>query len=137
MPRSRNKVFLLGYVGADPRVSAMPSGKQVVNLRLATSRSWKDRTTQEVKEATEWHNVVFFDALARVAAEHVPKGTRIDVEGMLRTRKWKDKDGRDQWTTEVIASELILLGSPNGQERATAPDESGEINYDDIPTPEE
>lgn len=115
MARGVNKVILLGNIGQDPETRAMPSGRQVVNLRLATSKSWRDKQTGEQKEATEWHTVVMFDKLAEIAAEYLRKGSQVYIEGELRTRKWQDKSGNDRYSTEVVANEMQMLGGRGGQ----------------------
>ncbi len=114
MARGVNKVILVGNLGQDPETRAMPSGKAVTNVRIATSESWKDKQTGEQKEQTEWHTVVFFDRLAEIAAEYLRKGSQIYVEGRLRTRKWQDKTGNDRYTTEIVANEMQMLGSRGG-----------------------
>jgi single-strand DNA-binding protein len=114
MARGVNKVILLGNVGQDPQTRAMPSGKPVVNLRVATSKQWRDKQTGENKEATEWHTVVMFDRLAEIAAEYLRKGSQVYIEGELRTRKWQDKDGQDRYSTEIVANEMQMLGSRGG-----------------------
>ena len=114
MARGVNKVILLGNVGQDPQSRAMPSGKAVVNLRIATSKQWRDKQTGENKEATEWHTVVMFDRLAEIAAEYLRKGSQVYVEGELRTRKWQDKEGQDRYSTEVVANEMQMLGGRGG-----------------------
>ena len=115
MARGINKVILVGNLGQDPETRAMPSGKAVTNVRIATSDGWKDKTTGEQKEQTEWHSVVFFDRLAEVAAEYLHKGSQVYVEGRLRTRKWQDKSGNDRYTTEIVANEMQMLGGRGGQ----------------------
>ena len=110
MSRGVNKVILLGNVGQDPQSRAMPSGKAVVNLRIATSKQWRDKQTGENKEATEWHTVVMFDRLAEIAAEYLRKGSQVYIEGELRTRKWQDKEGHDRYSTEIVANEMQMLG---------------------------
>ena len=110
MARGVNKVILIGHLGQDPQSRAMPSGKAVVNLRLATSDQWRDKQTGENKEATEWHNVVMFDRLAEIAAEYLRKGSHVYVEGRIRTRKWQDREGQDRYTTEIVANEMQMLG---------------------------
>jgi single-strand DNA-binding protein len=120
MARGINKVILIGNLGQDPETRAMPSGKAVTNVRIATSDSWRDKQTGEQKEQTEWHNVVFFDRLAEIAAEYLRKGSQVYVEGRLRTRKWQDKSGNDRYTTEVIASEMQMLGGRGGAAGAGA-----------------
>ena len=114
MARGINKVILVGNLGQDPQSRAMPSGKAVVNLRIATTDQWRDKQTGENRENTEWHNVVMFDRLAEIAAEYLRKGSQVYVEGRLRTRKWTDKEGQDRYTTEVIANEMQMLGSRGG-----------------------
>ena len=121
MARGVNKVILIGHLGQDPQQRAMPSGKAVVNLRIATTEQWRDKQTGENKEATEWHNVVMFDRLAEIAAEYLRKGSQIYVEGKIRTRKWQDKEGHDRYTTEIIANEMSMLGGRGAGERSSAP----------------
>jgi single-strand DNA-binding protein len=115
MARGINKVILIGNLGQDPETRAMPSGKAVTNVRLATSDSWRDKQTGEQKEQTEWHSVVFFDRLAEIAAEYLRKGSQVYIEGRIRTRKWQDKSGNDRYTTEIIANEMQMLGGRGGQ----------------------
>jgi single-strand DNA-binding protein len=115
MARGINKVILVGNLGQDPETRAMPSGKAVTNVRIATSDSWRDKQTGEQKEQTEWHTVVFFDRLAEIAAEYLHKGSQVYVEGRLRTRKWQDKSGNDRYTTEIVANEMQMLGGRAGQ----------------------
>jgi len=115
MARGINKVILIGNLGQDPETRAMPSGKPVTNIRLATSDSWRDKQTGEQKENTEWHSVVFFDRLAEIAAEYLRKGSQVYIEGRIRTRKWQDKSGNDRYTTEIIANEMQMLGGRGGQ----------------------
>lgn len=122
MARGINKVILVGHLGADPETRYMPSGSAVTNLRVATSESWKDKTSGEQQERTEWHRVAMFGRLAEIAAEYLRKGSQIYIEGSLRTRKWQDKDGGDRWSTEVIANEMQMLG---GRSDASAPARSG------------
>lgn len=114
MSRGVNKVTLIGTVGRDPENRYMPSGGAVTNISLATSESWKDKQTGEKKEQTEWHRVVIFNKLAEIAAEYVKKGQQIYIEGSLRTRKWQNKDGHDQYTTEIVASDMQMLGGRSG-----------------------
>jgi single-strand DNA-binding protein len=118
MARGVNKVILIGHLGQDPQSRAMPSGKAVVNLRVATTEGWRDKQTGENKEATEWHNVVMFDRLAEIAAEYLRKGSHIYVEGRIRTRKWQDKEGHDRYSTEIIANEMQMLGGRSSGERS-------------------
>lgn len=109
-----NKVILIGNLGADPEVRYMPSGGAVTNITLATTMRWKDKGSGERKESTEWHRVVFFNRLAEVAGEYLKKGSQVYVEGRLQTRKWQGQDGQDRYTTEIIASEMHMLGSRSG-----------------------
>lgn len=104
-----NKVILVGNLGQDPETKYLPSGGAVTNISLATSESWKDKQTGETQERTEWHRVVFFNRLAEIAGEYLRKGRKVYVEGSLKTRKWQDKDGQDRWTTEIIASDMLLI----------------------------
>ncbi|MBK1708309.1 single-stranded DNA-binding protein [Marichromatium gracile] len=100
--RGVNKVILIGNLGADPEIRYMPSGDAVANLRLATSESWRDRATGETRERTEWHNVAIFGKVAEVAKQYLRKGSKVYIEGKLRTRKWQGQDGQDRYTTEVV-----------------------------------
>jgi len=118
MARGINKVILVGHLGKDPETRYMPSGGAVTNIRVATSESWKDKTSGDQQERTEWHNVAMFGRLAEIAAEYLRKGSQVYIEGSLRTRKWQDKEGRDRWTTEIIANEMQMLG---GRPDAGAP----------------
>lgn len=124
MARGINKVILIGNLGKDPEVRYMPSGAAVANVTLATTENWKDRQSGENQERTEWHNVVFFNRLAEIAGEYLRKGSQVYVEGSLRTRKWQDKNGQDRYTTEIVASEMQMLGGRGGG--ASAPYEGGE-----------
>jgi single-strand DNA-binding protein len=114
MARGVNKVILVGNLGADPDTRYMPSGKAVTNIRIATSESWRDKQTGDAQERTEWHAVVLFDKLGEIAAEYLRKGSQVYIEGSLRTRKWQDKEGKDRYTTEVIAREMQMLGGRGG-----------------------
>lgn len=116
---SVNKVILVGNLGADPEVKKMSSGDPVVNLRIATSESWRDKTSGERKEKTEWHKVVIFNEnLAKTAEKYLRKGSKVYLEGQLQTRKWQNKEGQDQYTTEVVLQrfrgELVMLDSRGG-----------------------
>ena len=110
-----NKVILIGNLGRDPDVRYMPNGDAVTNITLATTETWKDRGTGERREATEWHRVVFFRKLAEIAGQYLKKGSQIYVEGSLKTRKWQDKEGLERYTTEIVANEMRMLGSRQGQ----------------------
>ena len=110
---SVNKVILVGNLGADPETKYMSSGDAVTNIRLATTESWKDKTSGEKKAMTEWHRVVFYRRLAEIAGQYLKKGSACYIEGRIRTRKWQDKDGQDRYTTEIVLQrfrgELVLL----------------------------
>ena len=111
---SVNKVILIGNLGRDPEVRYAPSGSAICNVTLATSRQWKDKTSGDKQEETEWHRVVFYDRLAEIAGEYLKKGKSVYIEGRLKTRKWTDKDGVERYTTEVIAQEMTMLGGREG-----------------------
>jgi single-strand DNA-binding protein len=110
MARGINKVILIGNLGADPETRAMPSGMTVANLRIATSESWRDKQSGEQQERTEWHRVALFGRLGEIAAEYLKKGSQVYIEGSLRTRKWQDKQGNERYSTEIVASEMQMLG---------------------------
>jgi len=153
MARGVNKVILIGHVGTDPDLRYMPSGNAATTLSIATNESWKDKQTGERQERTEWHRVVCFNRLGEIAGEYVKKGSRIYIEGSLRTRKWQDQQGAERYTTEIVASELQMLdakGTVSGgdfadmdtapstksapkQKPKAAPQESFEALDDDIP----
>ena len=136
MVGSVNKVILLGNLGRDPEVRSMQSGSKMASFSIATSKRWKDRTTQEQKEKTSWHNVVVFgDGLVDIVEKYVKKGSKIYIEGELQTRKWQDQDGNDKYTTEVILqgfnSNLTLLDSRNNsQSSENKIDDSSNINQE-------
>ena len=111
---SVNKVIIVGNLGADPETRYTPSGDAVTNIRVATTDKWKDKTSGEMKEATEWHRIAFFGRLAEVAGQYLKKGSQIYVEGSLRTRKWQDKDGQDRYSTEIRADVMQMLGRREG-----------------------
>lgn len=111
MARGINKVILVGNVGVDPDVRYLPSGNAATTLSVATSETWKDKQTGERQERTEWHRVVCFNRLGEIAGEYIRKGSKIYVEGSLRTRKWQDQQGQDRYTTEIIASNVQMLDS--------------------------
>ena len=122
MARGVNKVILVGNCGQDPETRVIPStGASVTNLSVATSESWKDKVTGDQQERTEWHRVVFFNRLAEIAGEYVRKGSKLYIEGSLRTRKWQGQDGQDRYTTEIVGSEMQMLDS-----RGSSP--SGEVS---------
>lgn len=115
MARGINKVILIGNLGRDPEIRYMPSGGAVTNVTIATTDTWKDKQTGDKQERTEWHNVVFYNRLAEIAGEYLKKGSKVYVEGSLRTRKWQDKNtGADRYTTEIVANEMQMLDSKGG-----------------------
>ncbi len=111
--RGINKVILVGNLGADPENRTSQAGSAITNLSIATSESWKDKNTGQQQERTEWHRVVFFNRLAEIAAEYLRKGSKVYVEGSLRTRKWQDQSGQDRYTTEIVGNEMQMLDSRN------------------------
>jgi single-strand DNA-binding protein len=111
---SVNKVILVGNLGRDPETRVFPDGGSICNVTIATSRQWKDKTSGERQEETEWHRVVFRDRLAEIAGEYLRKGRPVYVEGRLKTRKYTDKDGVEKFTTEIVATDMQLLGSREG-----------------------
>lgn len=126
MSGSVNKVILVGHCGKDPEVRRMTSGEPVVNLSLATSESWKDKSSGEKREKTEWHRVVIFNEnLAKLAEQYIKKGDKLYVEGALQTRKWQNKDGADQYSTEIVLNKfngtMVLLGGKGERNDAPAP----------------
>jgi single-strand DNA-binding protein len=121
---SVNKVILVGNLGKDPETRYTASGEAMANITLATTDTWKDKTTGDKKEATEWHRVAFFGKLAEIVGQYLKKGRQVYVEGSLRTRKWTDKEGQERYTTEIIASEMKMLGSREGMSDAP-PRENG------------
>ena len=110
MARGINKVILIGNLGQDPETRFMPSGSAVTNLRIATSESFKDKETGEQQERTEWHSIAMFGRLAEISAEYLKKGAQVYIEGRLRTRKWQDKEGKDRYSTEIVADQMQMLG---------------------------
>ena len=114
MARGINKVILIGNVGADPEVRYATNGNAITTISIATSESWKDKTSGEMQERTEWHRVVFFNRLAEIAGEYLKKGSKVYAEGSLRTRKWQDQSGADRYTTEIVANSMQMLDSRNG-----------------------
>ncbi|MBS1199161.1 MAG: single-stranded DNA-binding protein, partial [Proteobacteria bacterium] len=107
---SVNKVILVGNLGADPETRFMPSGDPICNLRLATTDSYKDKSSGEKKETTEWHRIVMFGRLAEIAGQYLKKGSQIYIEGRIQTRKWTDKEGQERYSTEIVANEMKMLG---------------------------
>lgn len=119
MARGINKVILIGHIGGDPEVRYMPNGNAVATLSLATTEAWKDKQTGDKQERTEWHRVVCFNRLGEIAGEYVRKGSKLYVEGSLRTRKWQDQQGQDRYTTEIVASDIQML---DGKGPGNSPD---------------
>jgi single-strand DNA-binding protein len=112
---SVNKVIIIGNLGRDPEVRYTPNGNAICNVSVATSRTWKAKDSGDKVEETEWHRVAFFDRLAEIAGEYLKKGSSVYVEGRLKTRKWTDKEGKDNYTTEIIAEEMKMLGAREGR----------------------
>jgi single-strand DNA-binding protein len=111
---SVNRVIIIGNLGREPETRYMPNGEAVTNIAVATTESWKDKSSGEKKEVTEWHRITFYRKLAEIAGQYLKKGSQIYVEGRLQTRKWQDKDGADRYTTEIIADTMQMLGNRNG-----------------------
>ncbi len=124
MARGINKVILVGNLGADPETRYTASGSAVTRITVATTDSWRDKQTGENQERTEWHRVVFFNRLAEIAGEYLRKGRQVYIEGSLRTNKWQDQSGQDRYTTEVIASEMQMLGG-RGDDKPARPSQGG------------
>jgi single-strand DNA-binding protein len=122
--RGVNKVILVGNLGADPEVRTSPNGSTIANLRIATGESWKDQQGN-VQERTEWHRVVVFGRSAEVARDYLRKGSKLYLEGRLQTRKWQDKNGQDQYTTEIVAQEFQMLDRAGGEGGGSAPRPQG------------
>jgi single-strand DNA-binding protein len=127
MARGINKAILVGNCGQDPETKYMPSGGAVTNISVATSESWKDKQTGQQQDKTEWHRVVFFNRLAEVAGEFLRKGSQVYIEGSLRTRKWQDNSGQDRYTTEIVATEMQMLGG--NQNANTGQQQPQQQNY--------
>ncbi|SAL84659.1 single-strand binding protein [Caballeronia arvi] len=125
---SVNKVILVGNLGADPETRYLPSGDAVANIRLATTDRYKDKSSGEMKELTEWHRVSFFGRLAEIVNEYLKKGSSVYVEGRIRTRKWTDQAGQERYSTEIVADQMQMLGG-----RATG--ERGSSSADDFESP--
>ena len=144
MSRGVNKVILVGNLGQKPEMRYTATQSAVANLSIATTESWKDKESGEMRDKTEWHRVVYFGKLAEIVEKYLDKGSSVYVEGKLQTRKWQDKNGADRWTTEIVGSELTMLGSrssssnnPMASDQSESPfpeDNSGEgLTDDDIP----
>ena len=122
---SINKVIIVGNLGKDPEMRSFPNGDQVANVSIATTDRWKDKTSGEMKEATEWHRINFNGRLAEIVGQYLKKGSQVYVEGSLRTRKWTDKDGQEKFTTEIRADQMQMLGSRQGMGGSSSGDEDG------------
>ena len=122
---SVNKVIIVGNLGRDPEVRYTPNGSAVCNVSVATTRSWKNKESGDKSEETEWHRVVFYDKLAEIAGEYLKKGRSIYVGGRLKTRKWQDKDGVEKYTTEIVATDMQMLGSREGMSGRQSSEEGG------------
>jgi single-strand DNA-binding protein len=116
---SVNKVIIVGNLGRDPEVRYLPEGGAVANISVATTDTWKDKSGEK-QERTEWHRVAFFGKLAEIVGEYLKKGSQVYVEGALRTRKWQDKEGKDRYTTEIVADRMQMLGSRSGGSESMA-----------------
>ncbi|VFP85110.1 Single-stranded DNA-binding protein [Buchnera aphidicola (Cinara splendens)] len=132
--RGVNKVILIGYLGQHPDVRYMPNGGTVVNITIATSDIWKDKNTGETKEKTEWHRVVLFGKIAEIAGQYLKKGSQVYIEGSLQTRKWKDQNGLDRYTTEIVVSvtgSMQMLGSRNTTSASSSINEIQDVSHKD------
>jgi single-strand DNA-binding protein len=116
MARGINKVILVGNLGNDPEVRYAANGSAIANISVATTDSWKDKNTGEQQDRTEWHRVVMFNRLGEIAGEYLKKGSQVYIEGRLQTRKWQDQSGQDKYSTEIVASEMQMLGGRGGGE---------------------
>ena len=144
MSKGINKVILVGHLGQDPEIKYLTSGGAVANASIATSDQWKDKQSGEMKDRTEWHRAVFFNRLAEIVGEYLKKGSQVYVEGRLQTRKWQDKNGQDRYTTEIVASEMQMLGGRGqgegqqqggyggGQQAQRAPAQQAPMTVDDF-----
>ena len=139
MSRGVNKAIIVGTLGQDPDVKYTTSGSAVVNISVATNESWKDKTTGENVEKTEWHRIVIFGKLADIASQYLKKGSQAYFEGKIQTRKWKDQTGNDRYSTEIVANEMQMLGgksessAPAQRQPQQAAQAPGESNFEDIP----
>ena len=137
---SLNKTQLIGNLGADPEIKALPDGTAVCNISIATTEKWRDKASNQTKEHTEWHKAVLYRRLAEIAGQYLSKGSQIYIEGKLRTRKWQDNNGIERYTTEIEVAELQMLGSGRRQESTfgdrslpSSNSKSLASSYDDIP----
>lgn len=131
--RGVNKVILVGNIGQDPETRYTPAGSAITNISVATSETWKDKQTGQSQERTEWHRVVFFNRLAEIAGEYLRKGSKVYIEGSLRTRKWQDQQGQDRYTTEIVANEMQMLDGRSGAGAADQSQSSGYSDYGSAP----
>lgn len=119
--RGVNKVIIVGNVGQDPETKHTPAGAAITNISVATSETWKDKQSGQPQERTEWHRVIFFNRLAEIAGEYLKKGSKVYIEGSLRTRKWQDQQGQDRYTTEIVAGEMQMLDPKVGDQHDGPP----------------
>jgi single-strand DNA-binding protein len=119
--RGINKVIIVGNLGNDPEVRYSQAGAAITNISVATSEVWKDKQTGQPQERTEWHRIVFFNKLAEIAGEYLRKGSKVYIEGQLRTRKWQDKEGQDRYTTEIVSNEMQMLDARGANSPDRAP----------------
>ena len=132
---SLNKVMLIGNLGADPETRYTPSNMAITKIRIATSETWKDKNTGENQERTEWHRVTLFGRLGEISQQYLRKGSKVYIEGQLRTNKWQGQDGQDRYTTEIEATEMQMLGGRPSGERSGPPAERGGWSDDGFSTP--
>ena len=131
--RGVNKVILIGNVGKDPDIKATNNGSTIANISVATSESWKDKSTGQQQERTEWHRVVFFGRLAEIVRDYLKQGSKVYIEGSIRTRKWQDQSGQDRYTTEIVASEMQMLDSRENVAISPSVASNQQVEDDDIP----
>ena len=134
---SVNKVIVLGNLGRDPEVRYTPNGSAVCNLRIATTRNWKNKESGEKMEETEWHSVVLYDRQAEIAGEYLKKGRSVYIEGRLKTRKWQDKEGLDRYTTEIVGDSMQLLGGRDAGSGGGGDEEGGGGGYSERSAPQQ
>lgn len=130
---SLNKAIIIGNLGADPEVRHTANGDCIATIKVATTETWKDRTSGEKKEATEWHRVVFYRKLAEIVSQYLTKGVSVYVEGRIKTQKWTDKDGNDRYTTQIDATEMKILSKRERSDNAQHQAQSVSDLEDDIP----
>ena len=136
MARGVNKVILVGNLGRDPEIKYTASGAAIANITIATSESWNDKQTGEKVEKTEWHRVVAFQRLAEIMGEYLKKGSQVYIEGKLQTRKWQDQSGADRYSTEVVASDMQMLGGRGG-DAGSQPQGGGGGGFRKNPAPQQ